>query len=305
MSDPEQVTDPDHPLVTELVERQLHQRIRHRYDDLAEARRAAETQVRRLLPDSRLLRSSVGWLWLGPDAEHTPVFDAATDDDGDHGAVDRLRDLATEVAAAPLSASVHPGEPTREAFVADGSFERTAAVMRLDLRRPLPGEHLADRVEVAPMGEAEVARYAAGAIASYARDREEAGESPALALATARASFDELLPGGRPGPHEHLLSVRVAGEVAGLLWVGERWPAQAWVYDVEVDPAFRGRGVGAAAMVHGARLARDLGHRWLGLNVFGPNAHARGLYERLGYVVEEEHWARPLSPRVPPAAATR
>jgi ribosomal protein S18 acetylase RimI-like enzyme len=289
VSDPEQVIDPRDPLVAELAERQRHHRLQHRYDAAEEAASAALALVEELLPESRLLRTPDGWLWLGPDGEHTPVLDARAVDPGRVGA---LRDLATSLAGAPLSASVWPGEPTREAFVADGSFGRTATSMRLDLRRALPGDHLADRVEVAPMTAAEAASYAAGAIASYAASREEAGESAALALATSRASFDELLPGGRPGPGQHLMSVRVDGVVAGLVWVGERWPAQAWVYDVEVDPAFRGRAVGAAAMVHAARLARDLGHPWLGLNVFGPNTHARGLYERLGYVVEEEHWAR-------------
>lgn len=289
MNEPEQVTDPEDPLVRELVERQLHHRLRHRYLDAEQAAHAASELVRRLFVDSRLLRWEPGWLWLGPDGEHTPVLDArAHEPDG----VAALRELATTSAGAPLSASVLPGEPTREAFVADGTFERTATTMRLDLHAPLPGAHLADRVSVRPMGDAELAAYADGAVAAYAAEREAAGESAALALATARASFDELLPGGRAGPDQHLMAVHVGDAVAGRVWVCERWPAQAWVYDVEVDPAFRGRGVGAAAMVHGARLARDLGHRWLGLNVFGPNTHARGLYERLGYVVEEEHWAR-------------
>lgn len=294
MSQPEQVTDPDDPLVAELAERQRHFRLQHRYADATAAVEAARALVRKLLPGSRLVRVDVGWVWLGPDGERTPVLDARAErPDG----VAALRELASELAGAPLAASVLPGEPTREAFVADGSFERTATTMRLDLRAPLPGEHLAGRVTVAPMTGAEVAAYADGAVAAYAREREESGESPALALATARASFDELLPGGRPGPDQHLLAVRTGDETAGRVWVCERWPAQAWVYDVEVEPAFRGRGVGAAAMVHGARLARDLGHRWLGLNVFGPNTHARRLYERLGYVVEEEHWARPIPPQ--------
>ncbi len=290
MSEPEQVTDPDHPLVRGLVERQVRYRWRYRFDDSDEAETAASALVQRLLPNSRLLGLEAGWVWLGADAEHTPVLDARAVRP-DH--VGSLRDLATRLAGAPLSASVLPGEPTRKAFVADGSFERTATTMRLDLRRPLPGDGLADRVTVTPMSGDELAAYTADAVVTYAREREEAGESAALALATARASFDELLPAGRPGPDQHLLSVRADGAVAGLVWVCERWPAQAWVYDVEVAPAFRGKGIGAAAMVHGARLARDLGHRWLGLNVFGPNVHARGLYERLGYVVEEEHWARP------------
>ena len=140
------------------------------------------------------------------------------------------------------------------------------------------------------MTEDELAAYRAGAVATYARAREEAGESAALARARSEESFAEMLPEGRPAPGQHLFSVREDGQPAGVLWVCERWPAQAFVYDVEVDEAFRGRGLGAAAMVHAALWTRERGMAWLGLNVFGPNTHARALYERLGYLVEEEHF---------------
>lgn len=293
MSSPEPVTDPGDPLVHALAERQYAWRLRHRYDDAASAREAALDLVRRLLPDSRLLRTDAGVLWLGPDGEHTPVHDVWAADPAAVGEqVAALRDLATRLAGAPLGTSVLPGEPSREAFVADGSFGLSATTMRLDVRGALPGESLLQRVEVVPMSEAEVAAYRTTAVASYAAERQAAGESAELARRVSEASFDELLPGGRPGPGQHLFTVRHAGERAGLVWVGRRWPAQAWVYDVEVDPAWRGHGLGAAAMVHAARWTRAEGMAWLGLNVFGPNAHARSLYGRLGYVVEEEHWAR-------------
>lgn len=272
-----------------LVERQFQRRIRFRYADEAAGRAAAHEHVAALLPDARLVRTPVGFVWLGPDAEHTPVLDVGADGVAD---VSALRELAAELAGAPLGPSVVPGDPAQEAFVADGSFRLVATNMRLDVTGHVPGEDLADRVEAAPMTDAEVAAYRAGAVATYARSREEAGESPELALRTARASFAELFPGGRPAPGQHAFTLRHEGRRAGILWVGRRWPAQAWVYDVEIDPAFRGRGLGAAAMVHGARWARGEGIARLGLNVFGPNRHARGLYERLGYVVEEEHHLR-------------
>lgn len=293
MSSPEPVTDPEDPLVHVLAERQHAWRLRHRYDDAASGREAALGLVRRLLPDSRLLRTDAGVLWLGPDEEHTLVLDVwAADPEAVRVQVAELRDLATRLAGAPLGSSVLPGEPSREAFVADGSFHLGATTMRLDVRGALPGEDLLRRVEVTPMTEAEVAAYRSTAVASYAAERQAAGESAELARRTSEASFDELLPGGRPGPGQHLFTVRHGGERAGLVWVGRRWPAQAWVYDVEVEPSRRGHGLGAAAMVHAARWTRAEGMAWLGLNVFGPNAHARSLYERLGYVVEEEHWAR-------------
>jgi GNAT superfamily N-acetyltransferase len=293
VSSPEPVTDPEDPVVHVLAERQYAWRLRHRYDDAASARHAALDLVRRLLPDSRLLRTEAGVLWLGPDEEHTLVLDVWAADPAAVGEqVAELRDLATRLAGAPLGTSVLPGEPSREAFVADGSFHLGATTMRLDVRGALPGEDLVRRVEVTPMTEAEVAAYRSTAVASYAAERQAAGESAELARRTSEASFAELLPGGRPGPGQHLFTVRHGGERAGLVWVARRWPAQAWVYDVEVEPAWRGHGLGAAAMVHAARWTRAEGMAWLGLNVFGPNTHARSLYERLGYVVEEEHWAR-------------
>lgn len=293
MSEPELVTDADDPLVSELVERQYRWRIRFRYDDEAVGRAAARDLVLGLLPDSRLLRTPVGFLWLGPDGEHTSVYDIGVADAVDVLAgVATLRDLAAGLAGAPLAASMLPGEPAREAFVVDAGFALVAANLRLDVSTTVPGEELADRAQVTPMSHEELANFRAGAVATYAASREEAGESVELARSTAEASFAEMFPGGSPGEGHHLFTVRQDGHRAGLVWVCDRWPDQAWVYDVEVDPAFRGRGLGAAAMVHAARWTREQGRGWLGLNVFGPNRHARALYERLGYVLEEEHHAR-------------
>jgi GNAT superfamily N-acetyltransferase len=290
----DQVTDPDDPLVAELAERQWRWRIRHRYADDAAGRAAAAALVRELLDGSRLLRTPVGFVWLGPDGEHTPVHDVRAEG-GDPRHVAALRDLATELAGSPLAAGVPPGEPSREAFVDDGTFRLTATSMRLDVTGPVPGEELADRAEVTAMTDAEVRAYRDGAVLSYAQSRTEAGESPELARKTSEAAFDELLPDGLPGPDQHLFTIRHAGERVGMVWVCRRWPAQAWVYDVEVDPSRRGHGLGAAAMVHAARWTRAAGLPNLGLNVFGPNAHARSLYERLGYTVEEGHFARDSS----------
>lgn len=285
----EQVTDPDDPLVRRLAERQLVWRLRHHHVDEAAARAEALGLVHELLPGSRLLRTPVGVLWLGPDGEQTPVYDVLAGDPTD---VPRLRDLATSLAGGPLATSTWPGEPSREAFVADGTFSLSATTMRLDVTGRLPGEELADRVAAVPMASWEVLAYRDRSVASYAAERQAAGESGELAMKTAVASFDQMLPGGRPGADQHLFTLRAGGERVGALWVCRRWPAQAWVYDVVVEPAQRGRGLGAAAMVHAALWTRAQGLAWLGLNVFGHNAHARGLYERLGYVVEEQHHAR-------------
>ncbi len=55
------------------------------------------------------------------------------------------------------------------------------------------------------------------------------------------------------------------------------------VSDVVVVAAAEGRGVGAALMAAAEDWARARGFRLLTLHVFGGNARARALYERLGY----------------------
>jgi ribosomal protein S18 acetylase RimI-like enzyme len=75
--------------------------------------------------------------------------------------------------------------------------------------------------------------------------------------------------------------------VVGLVWVG-RAPGKRvgwWIYDVEVVPGQRGRGYGRALLKAAEREARRGGGDSIGLNVFGANNVARGLYESSGYQV--------------------
>ena len=58
---------------------------------------------------------------------------------------------------------------------------------------------------------------------------------------------------------------------------------RAYVYDVEVDEAHRGRGHGRALMLLAERSALAAGRPLLGLHVFAGNTPAIGLYESLGY----------------------
>jgi ribosomal protein S18 acetylase RimI-like enzyme len=77
-----------------------------------------------------------------------------------------------------------------------------------------------------------------------------------------------------------------AGEPVGSLWFQERTKdgrRLAWVYAVEIDEAYRGRGHGRAAMELLEDEARRRGIDRIELNVFGGNEVARGLYRSLGY----------------------
>lgn len=121
--------------------------------------------------------------------------------------------------------------------------------------------------------------------ASYVDSRMESGETREQAEAAAAVSDSELFPGGEPADGQHVFDVVADGETVGVLWIGLRDAATNawWVYDVEIDEAFRGHGYGRTAMLLAEQKAKELGAATLGLNVFGFNTVARGLYESLGY----------------------
>ena len=61
---------------------------------------------------------------------------------------------------------------------------------------------------------------------------------------------------------------------------------RAWLYDITIDEGVRARGYGRAAMTALEEQARSLGFDSIGLNVWGGNTVARGLYRSLGYAEE-------------------
>ena len=68
----------------------------------------------------------------------------------------------------------------------------------------------------------------------------------------------------------------------GTVFLGFR-EGNAWLYDITIDEAERGRGFGRAAMLALEEEVRALGFAKLGLNVWGGNEVARSLYRSLGY----------------------
>jgi ribosomal protein S18 acetylase RimI-like enzyme len=123
--------------------------------------------------------------------------------------------------------------------------------------------------------------------AGYVAERMAAGDSAAEAEGNAAAAFERLVPDGVLAPGQlvgQVVSVE-GGDVVGHLFLGPYGadPARWWVWDVAIEPAFRGRGLGRAAMELAHRLAREHGATTIGLNVFARNAIARSLYSSLGY----------------------
>jgi GNAT superfamily N-acetyltransferase len=124
-------------------------------------------------------------------------------------------------------------------------------------------------------------------VESYAQDHVDAGNWTAdEAVARAKADANKLLPDGvNTANHLLLTAQNQYGETVGLVWIGLIRPDQpgAWIYDIEVLEGLRGSGYGRALLAAAEQAAKEAGAQTLGLNVFGPNAAARALYETSGY----------------------
>ena len=72
------------------------------------------------------------------------------------------------------------------------------------------------------------------------------------------------------------------GRVVGTIFLGVR-DGGAWLYDITIAEDARRKGYGRAAMTALEDEVRALGHDKIGLNVWGGNDVARGLYRSLGW----------------------
>jgi ribosomal protein S18 acetylase RimI-like enzyme len=122
----------------------------------------------------------------------------------------------------------------------------------------------------------------------YAAEIETLGDTPHDAARTkAEADMARVLPEGLATTGHSICVLELGGERVGQLWLAERTLDDRqvmFVYDVEVDEAQRGRGLGRAAMLLAESEAGAKGIGRMELNVFGGNSVARELYRSLGYL---------------------
>jgi len=92
------------------------------------------------------------------------------------------------------------------------------------------------------------------------------------------------------------------GIPCGYLWMGGRnskdvWDTESpqWIYDIVVDPAFRGHGLGRKLMQKAEEFARELNLN-LGLFVHSDNTPAIALYEKMDYKIKQIPISKKLEP---------
>ncbi|MBO0915998.1 GNAT family N-acetyltransferase [Streptomyces laculatispora] len=181
-----------------------------------------------------------------------------------------------------------------EVAAADTAAQRLAAALGYTERsrnmiKSLPSvpPALPGQLTARPMTPGEFARWQDGAIAAYAESLVARGTSRETALRTARTSHAGHLPDGLVTEGAHLHVLLHDGEPVGHVWVArfEMHPGLlvGYVFDVEVNEEFRGRGYGRALMLQAERIALAAGDERLGLHVVTANTPAVRLYESLGY----------------------
>lgn len=128
----------------------------------------------------------------------------------------------------------------------------------------------------------------------YESDLIRMGDPPEEAHCRAVESMVSAFPSNSPALDNAVFDVvytddAVAPEdakIIGYLWVGTDSSADSdswWVWDILIHAEHRGKGFGRATMKLAEDYARTQGAHTLGLNVFGFNHGAKGLYESLGY----------------------
>jgi ribosomal protein S18 acetylase RimI-like enzyme len=152
---------------------------------------------------------------------------------------------------------------------------------------------------IRPMTAAEFGPFRERAIKEYAAEHVRAGDwSADQAEALAAEQTDQLLPRGVDTEGTLLLVAETDGAgVIGMVWVAlaVAQSQSAWIFDIEIVPAQRGKGHGRALLEAAEREVRARGGHSIALNVFGGNRVAQGLYKSAGYEISSMHMRKPLA----------
>jgi len=149
-------------------------------------------------------------------------------------------------------------------------------------------------IALRPLREDEYDAWDAAHRAEYARGLvEHVGMPQEQAEAKVERDVAYVLPDGLATADTWIWAVEDDGRVVGAVFVGLR-DGGAWLYDISIADGERGKGYGRAAMTALEDEVRELGHSTIGLNVWGGNDVARGLYRSLGWAEESVHMRKAL-----------
>ena len=125
----------------------------------------------------------------------------------------------------------------------------------------------------------EYRHYSAFSFASFAKESSLASGEPFDAV---RARFGS--PPEVPDDRDLWFVIDLGGKTIGFIWIQLlAQPGHAFGYEIQLDEAYRGQGIGRQVMLVGQKVLRDHEIHKLQICVFATNAPARALYASLGF----------------------
>ena len=138
-----------------------------------------------------------------------------------------------------------------------------------------------------PMDDTRYNLFERHSIAEYAQSNIDSGKwDESEAARKSELEYAALLPDGLNTKNHHILDICLDEEPVGVLWVHVDCDCAvpvAYIYDIELEPGHRGKGLGKQAMKKLEQwcLKREVSR--IALNVFAFNTPAIELYNALGY----------------------
>ena len=137
-------------------------------------------------------------------------------------------------------------------------------------------------ITLEPMSNEAFAIWSPRTWASYREEIIRAGMSEEGADENIAQNIAVTMPGGVLAAGQYVFDIRDGATTVGVVWLAER--ATEWfIYDIEIDAEYQGKGFGREAMHRIEEFVRAHGGRTIGLSVFGFNHVAQRLYTSEGY----------------------
>lgn len=113
--------------------------------------------------------------------------------------------------------------------------------------------------------------------------------SLAKGIEQAKKSFNNVFPDGDINvADQYIFNIIANNAQVGILQFGikrDESTPEAYIWDLEVKPEYRGMGYGEAAMIALEKLVKELKVYRIRLNVFGHNSKAIALYKKINYEI--------------------
>ena len=153
-------------------------------------------------------------------------------------------------------------------------------------------EPIESLIVLTPMSHNDYDNWIESSISAYAEDKQKTHDyPPEEAIRLSRDSFQKELPSGVDTPGQHLFTIQnLSRETVGFAWFGvaeEYGIKRAFIFDIEITEAERGKGYGRAAMMALENEVKKQGINKIALHVFNFNETAKSLYQSLGYQITD------------------